>query len=235
MRTDSRYTRDVAIALEVCQEILACTNAEFQSRPWVLERVKRYGIAYNDWGNLARYGAHRNISDFGLLQIPTEFTDFVMDLCRLNIETAIEIGVFRGASSYFIASMLTRASKGLEYTMVDIDKNVVAFDEFSKFLNLRPAFEQTSDNFAGRTFDFVFIDGDHSYQGVNRDIINLGNWSRNAVAFHDIYGHEYSHLDGGTVRAWREFVQAHCETKRIVEYSHAQSQWMGIGLACSAI
>ncbi|MFC5584271.1 class I SAM-dependent methyltransferase [Nitratireductor kimnyeongensis] len=222
--------RDVRNGIDVCRKILSSSDEEFSSRRFILDCILDFGIIPNNWALMSRFGANRNTSLFGLIQYPTEFADFLMALSRVPIESAIEIGVFRGASSYFICSVLQRANKNVKYTMLDIEDNVIAFDEFSRFLNIIPAFKKTSDDFAGQKFDFAFIDGDHSYEGVNKDIINIGNFAK-CVAFHDIYGHEYNNLNGGVVRAWREFVQAHCMDMSIMEFSHAPEQWMGLGLA----
>lgn len=69
-----------------------------------------------------------------------------------------------------------------------------AVDRLSKFKNRVVIMQKSSlaavDLFADKFFDFVFIDADHSYDGVKKDIINWlpkikpGGW---------IGGHDYHH------------------------------------------
>ncbi len=77
-------------------------------------------------------------------------------------------------------------------------------------------------------FDFCFIDADHSYDGMMRDWENVGRYAKKVVAFHDIYGHEYDALNGGTVRGWQEIRGT--ADGQIREYSRFPERWMGIGV-----
>jgi cephalosporin hydroxylase len=67
----------------------------------------------------------------------------------------------------------------------------------------------------GRAVDFVFIDGDHSYEGVKRDwelfspLVRPGG----LVAFHDV--NEERHP--GVVRFWQELEATHDTTKLVAD------------------
>lgn len=67
-------------------------------------------------------------------------------------------------------------------------------------------------------FDFCFIDGDHSYEGVKADWENYGPLAK-IVAFHDIVNNV------GCFRLWGEVKKL---GYRYVEYT--SSVWLGIGI-----
>ena len=52
--------------------------------------------------------------------------------------------------------------------------------------------EKLSSLLAGRKIDFLFIDGDHTYEGVKADFQNYSAFmsSNGMIAFHDICGHQ---------------------------------------------
>ena len=58
---------------------------------------------------------------------------------------------------------------------------------------------------AGRPVDFLFIDGDHSYDGVKNDFLQYGPLVRpgGLIAFHDIL-HQSQGLGGDVPRFWAE-------------------------------
>ena len=225
------FEAEIARALEGVKEVLASTDAEFNSRRFMLSKLQKIGLACRDWHELARYTDWKNTGHFGVLQIPTEYIDFLMYVAKLGIKTAVEVGVWYGASSYFTAAVLQRANPDFRMTMVDIEDCLAGFPEFSAVLNLEKRVPATAEDMAGEVFDFVFIDGDHSYQGVHRDYLLLGRHARRAVAFHDVRGAEYDHLEGGVRRFWQEFAYHHAPDMAVLEFGHHETPWMGIGLA----
>ncbi len=222
---------DIEKGLAIVDAILGASDAEFASRQFILGKVLEFGIRRNPWKNMAPWTRYQNASVFGLMQIPTEFTDFLVHLARLNIRTAAEIGVMSGASSYLICAVLQRANPGVEYVMVDIQDNIIGYDAFAKRLNLRKLVPATSHGVVGQEFDFVFIDADHSYMGTKIDWLNVGRHARKAVAFHDIHAHEYDEMNGGVVRAWNEIKSALVSDHIVLEFAHSPVRWMGLGLA----
>jgi hypothetical protein len=224
--------REIANALEAVRDILACTDQEFASRAFLLSRLRKVGLSYNDWPEIARYADWKNLGQFGVQQIPTEFVDFLMYIATLGLKTGIEVGVWHGASCYFATAVLQRANADFRMTMVDREDQLVAYDDFAAALNITKRIPATAEECAGEAYDFVFIDGDHSYDGVQRDYLLLGRYARKVCAFHDVRGEEFSHLAGGPVRFWQEFVHNHCQEMAILEFGHFTARpWMGIGVA----
>ena len=91
----------------------------------------------------------------------------------------------------------------------------------------------------GHSLDFLFIDGDHSYQGVAADFENYAPMVRKGglIGFHDIqqdyrtrYGRETPN-DTGQVPLWFSEIQQRYATKTIIQ--HPNQDGFGIGFLIS--
>jgi hypothetical protein len=233
------YTaQEITIAqnfFKVINNILTCSETELHSYDFILQQVINCGIAripdVLGGENLGEWKKYINPSGLGMIQSPGEFAEFALYLTSLKIQNAVEIGVFYGLTSYFLCALLQRVNPSVQYYMVDISEgNLFSFDLFANILHIKKYIPATSEFFKGEKFDFVFIDGDHSYQGVTRDVLNLGQHAQVCVAFHDIYGHEYDGLSGGVCRAWQEFMVNYKEQFKMKTFSEYPHKWLGIGV-----
>lgn len=221
----------LTIIQRAIEKILNSSDKEFKNRYFIMECIKECGLAFTGWPWPSPFSGWQNSDpNIGLLQIPSELADFSMYVTKFEIHSALEIGVYTGFTSYFLAAMLTRAHNNIEYSMLDIKDNLVGFEFFSSILNIKKFIPCTSKDIMRKKYDLVFIDADHSYKGVLEDFLNIGKYCNKIIAFHDIHANEYNHLDGGTVRMWNEFKENNICDMTILEFSHSVSSWMGIGV-----
>ena len=220
------YEETVERQCKVLLRIMAASEEELSSYEWMLTLVGEYGVY-----------PFKEINDdrirgtiFGLLQTPDEFARYCNYLSGREVHKAIEIGVFKGRSSYFMAAVLSRRNPDLEYYCVDIFDNMDSFERYNAIVPcLKKYIPATSKDFRGQSFDFVFIDGDHSYDGSFADYVNVGRFAKNITVFHDIYEHGYDALNGGIVRTWNEVVTDTSGHEHQV-FSTYPDVWMGIGV-----
>ena len=217
------------VQLAVIQKILLADDNEVKDFKWMRNIVGQYGIHPFRPEDMDGSGNVVGIRS-GMIQRPDEFAQYCMYLSDWKIDTAIEVGVYKGKSSYFMCALLARKNPNLVYEMVDISDELANFNEFHELLpQMHKRIPSTSDDYIGKEYDFVFIDADHSYDASMRDYMNLGRYAKKLTVFHDIYAHEYDHLNGGTVRMWNEVVNMTAKHKHHV-FSEYPDQWMGIGV-----
>lgn len=226
--TAPHYAQIGQAQMTILKELVEAPPEQLRDREWLKQRIYAYGF-YPFFKLVKELETGVTWSTKGVLQVPGEFLDFCLYLTGICAERAIEIGVARGGSSYIMAALLYRNNPDLVYHMVDICDDLIAFEQVQAIIPaLRKDIPKTSDDFAGQAFDFCFIDADHSYDGMMRDWENVGRYAKKVVAFHDIYGHEYDALNGGTVRGWQEIRGT--ADGQLREYSRFPERWMGIGV-----
>ena len=220
------YSETVHKQCEVLSRILHSTDEEISSYDWMYDRICEYGIY--PFKELEDPRIFKTL--FGILQTVEEFTEYCNYLSTLSVRSALEIGVFKGRSSYLMCAILARKNPELEYKCVDIFDNMDSFEEYRKVLPmLKKCIPNTSSDFKNEKYDFVFIDGDHSYDGSIDDYNNVGQFASVITVFHDIYGHEYDKKNGGVVRTWEEVLERTKQCNHHV-FSKYPEKWMGIGV-----
>lgn len=223
------YSRRTEKQLEVLQDILKASDEEVSDYQWMYQKISEYGV-FPFPRNLEDTKEKVTWSALGVLQTIEEFTEFCDYICNLDVKTAIEIGVYKGRSSYFMCALLSRKNPNLKYILVDIKDNL---DEYERYKEVLPALDKripsTSDDYAGENYDFVFIDADHSYDASIKDYMNCGQYANKVTVFHDIFCHEYDEQNGGIVRTWQEVVGMTKNQKHRIFTRH-QTDWMGIGV-----
>jgi predicted O-methyltransferase YrrM len=141
------------------------------------------------------------------VQVPEEFTSLLGDVRKLAPKRILEIGTCKGGSLY----IWTRLAQP-DATIVSVDLPGGKFGGgYSKLrtpiyqrfarpqqkLHLMRAnshapetLTEVKKTFAGNQIDFLFIDGDHTYEGVKQDWEMYSPLVRKGglVAFHDVAG-----------------------------------------------
>ncbi|MDD6193870.1 MAG: class I SAM-dependent methyltransferase [Lachnospiraceae bacterium] len=219
---------DTQRQITILKRILHSSDKEIHDINFLLENIKEYGIVPLAW--LKELDDEAVYTDNGMMQVPGEFAGFCQFLADQEVHTAMEVGVYRGRSSYFICAVLYRNNSDLVYDMVDIVDSLDEFKEFQKILPcIRKQIPHTTKDFVGKEYDFVFIDADHSYEASMEDYLNVGRYAKKMVCFHDIYAHEYDSQGGGIVRTWNEVGTITTKLPKMV-FSQFPNRWMGIGV-----
>ncbi len=179
------------------------------------------------------------------LQSRVELEGLLAEVARLGPSTVVEIGTASGGTLF----MLTRAASA-DATLVSIDLPGGAFGggylswraplyrSFAKpgqrvHLLRRDSHDPSTVEalrgiLGGRKVDFLFIDGDHTYEGVKKDFEMYRTLVRpgGMVGFHDIVPH--SAASGCEVdRFWNE-IRGAFDSVEFVE--NRRAQFGGIGL-----
>jgi hypothetical protein len=119
-------------------------------------------------------------------QTPDQIAKALVYLSQFKIESYCEIGVYMGGNFLFTSEYLKRFNPTIQCLGVDpanllfpAIREIIDLSDYMRFVLL------TSDRLAGRKFDLVFIDGDHTQKWIQTDYENLGKHAKICM-FHDI-------------------------------------------------
>ena len=202
------------------------------------------------------------------LQLREEIAEAARIVGENQPEVGLEIGTAKGGSFYiwsrYVDSLNTLVSLDLpggQFGGGYNERQSDLFRTFSSSINMgfvrddsheRSTFEEI-ESLVGGNVDFLFIDGDHTYEGVKADFEMYGDLVRDdgIIMFHDIVEHpdnqseverrrsECTGLDDRHLRwseanqycnvdkAWAE-IKNEYDTKEII--SHPKQTWGGIGV-----
>lgn len=111
----------------------------------------------------------------------------------------VEIGILHNDQQLFYRKILNA-----DYIGMDIEQNNEP-DILGDSASLE-TYDKLIEKLGGRQIDLLFIDGNHSYEGVKADFDNYAKLTRYLVAFHDVFS-EIEARALGVTHFWNEIVR----------------------------
>jgi len=200
---------------------------ELHNVEFVSSLIKNVGL-YPDTRNL--YGKDKiyecAIPKQGLWQQPHELAEFLIFLSDMHISSGIEIGTGSGYTAVIMAAYLQRWSD--THSFVTLDALNFDFAKLIQSFKDLPIefFPASSNQFKQKkfTFDFCFIDGDHTYKSIMLDYACVGRSAR-ICAFHDINDQSCP----GASKFWNELKKTAVFKK---EFIHDPEHLNYFGIGC---
>lgn len=173
---------------------------------------------------------HKTTDVFKSNQKRNEILPLLELLKQLNPKTIIEIGTHRGGTLFLFSQIADPSA-----VVISVDYQYPS-EEYRKTLpklarkNQRiycvqgdshdsATLDRVKEILGSRSVDFLFIDGDHTYEGVKQDFYGYSDLvkEKGIIAFHDInpdnfirYGRKTNSYVGGVPNFWKEVTES-CE------------------------
>lgn len=134
----------------------------------------------------------------------------------------VEIGTWKGQSAVYMAEKIKESGKNINFYTIDNFKNFDGYDNdedvkngnvFETYSrNIEPVknyihtiigdSKKVHEKFSENSIDFLFLDGDHTYKGVKKDLESwIGKIKRGGI----IAGHDYNEPSCGVKEAVDHF------------------------------
>jgi predicted O-methyltransferase YrrM len=224
--------------------IAGLTSVQFVASPY-LSRKLRATTKDTELDELADIAFHGSLSIIEPFQIEDEILELLKLLKTREPKNIIEIGTARGGTLFLFSRVTTddanivsidlmseksgggypkwKATLYRSFALQDQQIHLLNEDSHEKATRIK-----VEKILAGEKVDFIFIDGDHSYNGVKRDFELYSPLVRKdgIIAFHDIAKPVPGSVEG-VYKFWQEIIQNH-EYKEIIK--DVNQGWAGIGL-----
>jgi predicted O-methyltransferase YrrM len=180
-------------------------------------------------------------------QVHSEFSELVEIVTGMKPKVILEIGTANGGTLFLFSHVASESA-----TMISIDLpggrfgggysawRTLLYKSFAlpgqKMYLLRAdshkreTLEQVKAILDGREIDFLFIDGDHTYEGVKKDFEMYSSLVRQGgvIAFHDIVPGGQESV-GGVPQFWNEVREYYSDKEKEIVQDRSQGGY-GIGL-----
>ena len=176
----------------------------------------------------------------GLLiwQYPNQFSKYLCLLNEQKISSYIEIGCRWGGTFVLTNEYLKMFNNINKSVAVDIiDSPVLNYcmsNNETQFIKINSQSQEFKNYMNNNFFDLIFIDGDHSYNGVKNDY-EISKNSGKIFVFHDII----NDVCPGVVQFWKELKNNKNDTYNFFEFieqyedvwNNTNQKFLGIGVA----
>jgi predicted O-methyltransferase YrrM len=179
------------------------------------------------------------------IQVPWELASFAAAAGKMRPKVFLEIGTHTGGAFFVLCQMCAPDATVISMDLPGAGEVYGRTPPYREFLirNMkRPsqrysrilgdshsseAFEKLKQVLSGRSIDLLFIDGDHSYEGVRTDFEMYSAFVRpgGLIGFHDIVRPAHDPADE-VYKFWEELKAAHSGQEIIANPSPG---WGGIG------
>ena len=166
-----------------------------------------------------------------IYQYPNQFAEYMAWIASnaYLIDSYLEIGTRHGGTFVTQVETLKLLNPNFSRAVaVDIIPQPTLLKSYEYF-QVDSLSQSFSDWVAALNFDLVFVDGDHSYEGVKSDATVTRGCK--IQVFHDIS----SDACPGVVNYWSEHKRTHYETHHFLEfteqYSSVEGSYFGIGIS----
>lgn len=169
-----------------------------------------------------------------LEQIPDEFDWWIQCLLRADVGSLLTIGAGWGGVEWHVARKYQNAGRTISIHGVD---RVASPALLNTFQDIRSRFGQDATLITGEStasnvrsqlrkqYDAVFIDADHSFAGIQRDVDLAMSLTPSIVGLHDMVDSDWHASAGCCVsRLWNQLVANYVTDER------KSREWGGIGV-----
>jgi hypothetical protein len=174
--------------------------------------------------------AWRVAAEHKIQQKRTEWEWLLVKCEQYDVQTVLEIGCYSGGGTFSFGTFAERliSIDHIDPPMFDISQIGCRYDYVAGNSAHPSTVEKVGALLGTDKVDLLFIDGNHSYDGVKRDFELYAKFASKLVAFHDIVDSK-DHRNAGCFvsRFWSEIKARHKNTEEAIK---EDGNWGGIGV-----
>lgn len=220
--------------LSAMARIANANESDLANEEFVASQIRYAGLLRDRRMLYGEDNQYMNTEKTGLWQIPMQLARLLVHLRSYDIRSVLDVGTASGWTISIVTAYLARFNKNLRVTTIDSNNYFECYASIKDKIPLEFICNKSSKDFAGRSYDFVFIDAIHTYDGCRADYEAVGI-NAAICGFHDIQDRFVSGQAenyGGVPRFWEELKMQREQSSHIFEFlDHPNDdKIMGIGI-----